>query len=202
MLPLLLSNYLIKKNNIALYVALFLMLPTPYPLFKNQLDSNFTLNLLYHGWKISAVIFYYSYLLKKVIIKKSKIYSLLKKSIYFFILIWLISSIIFAIYYKNLTKSFKYLNICVAENWFNRGEELHIKGKIKEAFFCYLKALEYYPLSRLHRNLGAIYANQKDYKKALYHFEEYIRLKPHAEDANQIMNYCNYFRKILQSLEE
>ncbi len=187
MLPVLIGSYLIKRDKVALYVAILLALPTPYALLKT--DEN--LRSIYHASKIVPVIFYYLYLLSKVHFRKKTLSYYLTISTSFIILVWLVFSAIFAVYYERLPKTFSFLNICIAESWGNKGEGFHVKGEIDAAFSKYLKSLEYYPLVRVHRNIGAIYANKGDTEKALYHFEEYLRLKPRADDKDVIMNYCN-----------
>jgi tetratricopeptide (TPR) repeat protein len=169
-------------------VAILLALPTPFILLKTNED----LKIIYHASKIAPVLFYYFYLLSKVHLRKRRWSYYLTMSTSFIILMWLIFSALFVVYYERLPKTFNFLNTCIAESYGNKGEEFHIKGEVDAAFSKYLKSLKYYPLVRVHRNIGAIYANNKgNAEKALYHFEEYLRLQPRADDRDAIMNYCN-----------
>ncbi|MBW2028496.1 MAG: tetratricopeptide repeat protein [Deltaproteobacteria bacterium] len=74
----------------------------------------------------------------------------------------------------------KALNIApnYAEAYTNMGYVLSRRGKAKEAISLFRRALEIKPLPEAHHNLGLIFAGQKDFEQAFFHYQEALLLRP------------------------
>ena len=69
-------------------------------------------------------------------------------------------------------------------------------GKMDAAKKTYQKILQVDPgAGGIHKNLGLIYyQHEKDPEKAMYHFQEYLRLIPHAPDSQAILSVLAQLR--------
>jgi tetratricopeptide (TPR) repeat protein len=68
--------------------------------------------------------------------------------------------------------------------------------KSKEATAAYQKAIEIDPsYAQAHRELGKVLMAQQDFKGALTHFQEYLKLSPAAPDAKEIQDSIALLKK-------
>ena len=75
------------------------------------------------------------------------------------------------------------------------GLALQMKGRLKEAKQNYLDAVELSPnFSMAHNNLGALYLNENNFKKAIFHFKASIASDP--QNANAHNNLGNAYKNI------
>ncbi len=71
---------------------------------------------------------------------------------------------------------------------YNMGVVFANRGQFKEAEREYLRALRLDPADAdTHYNLGVLYEQSlKEYRKAASHYRRYLKLRPDAEDANEV----------------
>jgi tetratricopeptide (TPR) repeat protein len=73
--------------------------------------------------------------------------------------------------------------------FFNAGVKAWNQNRAKEATTAYQKAIEADPnYAQAHRELGRVLMAQQDFKGALTHFQEYLKLSPAAPDAKEIQD--------------
>ena len=68
---------------------------------------------------------------------------------------------------------------------FRQGQTFHKQGEIRKALECYLKVIDNRKgAAESHLEAGRMYLELQDPLPAIYHFNQYIRLKPTSEQAN------------------
>lgn len=68
---------------------------------------------------------------------------------------------------------------------FRAGQTFHKQGEIRKALECYLKVIDNRKgAAESHLEAGRMYLELQDPLPAIYHFNQYIRLKPTSEQAN------------------
>ncbi len=68
--------------------------------------------------------------------------------------------------------------ISLASEFFNKGYELHLKGKIDEAIEAYKASIGYYPTAKAHTFLGWAYSLRGKYEEAIEECQIAIDLDP------------------------
>ena len=80
--------------------------------------------------------------------------------------------------------------------FFNVGVKAWNQNRGKEATAAYQKAIEIDPgYAQAHRELGRALMAQQDFKGALQHFQEYLKLSPSAPDAKEIQDSIALLKK-------
>lgn len=80
--------------------------------------------------------------------------------------------------------------------FFNVGVKAWNQNRSKEALAAYQKAIEIDPTyAQAHRELGRALMAQQDFKGALTHFQEYLKLSPSAPDAKEIQDNIALLKK-------
>jgi len=80
--------------------------------------------------------------------------------------------------------------------FFNAGVKAWNENRGKEAVTAYKKSLEVDPsYAQAHRELGRALMAQQDFKGALEHFQEYLKLQPQAPDAKEIQDSIALLKK-------
>ncbi len=68
---------------------------------------------------------------------------------------------------------------------FRQGQTYHKQGEIRKALECYLKVIDNRKgAAESHLEAGRMYLELQDPLPAIYHFNQYIRLKPTSEQSN------------------
>jgi tetratricopeptide (TPR) repeat protein len=70
-----------------------------------------------------------------------------------------------------------------------RAEKLFALGKFSEALGEYQEAYDAKPLPGLLFNIGQCYRNLGEYDQAIFSFQKYLKLKPDAENREQVEEY-------------
>jgi len=65
-----------------------------------------------------------------------------------------------------------------ATEYFNKGYELHLKGKIKDAIKAYKLSIKFYPTAKAHTFLGWAYSLRGKYEEAINECQIAIELDP------------------------
>ena len=80
--------------------------------------------------------------------------------------------------------------------FFNAGVKAWNQNRAKEATTAYQKAIEVDKnYAQAHRELGRVLMAQQDFKGALQHFQEYLKLQPSAPDAKEIQDSIALLKK-------
>ncbi|CAN5852856.1 hypothetical protein BH11MYX2_BH11MYX2_01340 [soil metagenome] len=72
-----------------------------------------------------------------------------------------------------------------------RAEKLFALGKFQDALAEYQEAYDAKPLPGLLFNIGQCYRNLGEYDQAIFSFEKYLKLKPDAENRDQVQDYIS-----------